>query len=53
MFEIAIAGAIIRQGLLIHSLRRLTIAVVIGFILLFVVTIMMQSFGLTPSLSLG
>ncbi len=50
VLEIAIAGAIIGQGLLVHSLRSLTLAVVIGFILLFVGTIVLQSVGLSPSI---
>lgn len=53
VIEIAIAGAIIGQGLSVPSLRGLTLAVVIGFILLFVGTIMMQSFGLVPSRTMG
>ena len=53
VFEIAIAGAIIGQGLRVHSLRSLTFAVVIGFILLFVGTIVMQSTGLVPSIMIG
>ena len=53
VLEMAIAGAIIGQGLLVHSLRRLVLAVVIGFILLFVGTIMMQSAGLVPSVMMG
>lgn len=51
--EMAIAGAIIGQGLLVHSLRRLTFAVVIGFILLFAITIALQSAGLAPSVRIG
>jgi len=50
VLEIAIAGAIIGQGLLVHSLRSLTLAIVIGFILLFVGTIVLQSVGLSPSI---
>jgi hypothetical protein len=53
VIEIAIAGAIIGQGLLVPSLRGLTLAVVIGFIVLFVGTIMMQSIGLVPSRTMG
>ena len=53
VLEMAIAGAIIGQGLLVHSLRRLVLAVVIGFILLFVGTIVMQSAGLAPSVMVG
>ncbi|TES93425.1 MAG: hypothetical protein E3J88_00090 [Anaerolineales bacterium] len=45
----ATAGAIIGQGLLVHSLRRLTLAVVIGFVLLLVGTIVLQNIGLAPS----
>ena len=48
--EMAAAGAIIGQGLLAHSLRRLTLTVVIGFVLLLVVTIVLQNIGLAPSL---
>jgi hypothetical protein len=50
VLEIAIAGAIIGQGLLVQSLRRLTFAVIIGFTLLLVGTIVMQSTGLAPSI---
>ncbi len=53
VLEIAIAGAIIGQGLLVHSLRSLTFAVVIGFVLLFVGTIVMQSAGLVPLVVIG
>jgi hypothetical protein len=53
VLQIAIAGAIIGQGLLVHSLRSLTLAVVIGFILLIVGTIVMQSAGLAPSIMIG
>ena len=53
VLQMAIAGAIIGQGLLVHSLRRLTLAVVIGFILLFMGTIVMQSAGLAPSIMIG
>jgi hypothetical protein len=45
VFEIAIAGAIIGQGLQVLSLRRLTITIIIGFVLFFVGTIVMQSAG--------
>jgi uncharacterized membrane protein YsdA (DUF1294 family) len=51
--EVGIAGAIIGQGLLVHSLRRLTFAVVVGFILLFAATVVMQSTGLAPSVMMG
>lgn len=53
VLEIAIAGAIIGQGLLVHSLRSLTFAVVIGFVLLFAGTIVMQSAGLVPLVVIG
>jgi hypothetical protein len=53
VLEIAIAGAIIAQGLKVDSLHRLTLLVVIGFILLIVVTIVMQSIGLTPVMVTG
>jgi hypothetical protein len=49
VLEMAIAGAMIGQGLVTQSLRRLTLAVVIGFVLLFAGTIVMQSVGLVPS----
>ena len=48
--EMSAAGAIIGQGLLAHSLRRLTLTVVIGFVLLLVGTIVLQNIGLAPSL---
>ena len=47
--EMAAAGAIIGQGLLVHSLRRLTLSVVIGFVLLLVGTVVLQNIGLAPS----
>lgn len=47
VFEIAIAGAIIGQGLLVHSLRKLTVAVVLGFVLLFAGTVVIQNIGVT------
>ncbi|NIS82924.1 MAG: hypothetical protein GTO14_22610 [Anaerolineales bacterium] len=53
LLEIAVAGAIIGEGLLVKSLRKLTIGVVIGFILLFAVTIVLQSVGLAPSIKIG
>ena len=53
VLEFAIAGAIIGHGLLVQSLRRLTLAVITGFILLFVGTIVMQSTGLSPSIKIG
>ncbi len=46
VLQIGISGAIIGHGLLVHSLRRLTVMVVIGFILLFAATIVIQSTGL-------
>ena len=49
MIELGIAGAIVGQGLLVHSLRRLTIVVVIGFILLLAGTVVTQSAGLAWS----
>jgi hypothetical protein len=45
VLEATVAGAIIGQGLLVHSLRRLTLAVVIGLVLLLVGTIVMQNVG--------
>lgn len=48
--EMAAAGALIGQGLMIHSLRRLTLIVVIGFVVLLVGTIVLQNTGLAPSL---
>jgi hypothetical protein len=53
VIEIAIAGAIIGQGLLVDSLRRLTLVVVIGFILLFIVTVVMQTLGLAPAMMIS
>ena len=49
VLEMTIAGMIIGQGLLVPSLRNLTFVVMIGFILLFVGTIVMQSIGLVPT----
>jgi hypothetical protein len=43
--EIGIAGAIIGHGLLVQSLRRLTLAVIAGFVLLFAATILIQNTG--------
>jgi hypothetical protein len=45
VIEVAIAGAIIGQGLLVRSLRKLTITVVIGFVLLFAGTVVIQNIG--------
>jgi hypothetical protein len=45
VIEIAIAGAIIGQGLMVNSLRKLAAAVTIGFVLLFVVTVVIQNSG--------
>ncbi len=50
VFEMTAAGAVIGQGLTVHSLRRLTLIVVIGFVLLLVGTIVLQNIGLAPSL---
>ena len=53
VIETAIACVVIGQGLFVSNLRRLTIIVIIGVILLFVVTVAMQSFGLaSPMMSL-
>jgi len=41
--EMGTAGAIIGQGLLVHSLRRLTLAIVIGFVLLLIGGIVLQN----------
>lgn len=46
VLEIAIAGAIIGQGLLVHSLRRLTLTVISGFFLLIAGAIVFQNTGL-------
>lgn len=43
LIQIAIAGAIIGQGLLVHSLRKLTIMVAIGFVVLFAGTVVIQN----------
>ncbi len=51
--ETAIAGAIIGQALWVRSLRRLVVAVVIGFIVVLAGTIAMQSAGLAPSVVTG
>lgn len=53
VIEIAIAGAIIGQGLLVRSLRSLTFAVIIGFVLLFAGTIVIQSTGSAPPINIG
>jgi hypothetical protein len=53
VLEFAVAGAIIGQGLLAHSLRGLALIVVIAFILLLVGTIVMQSTGLAPVIMSG
>jgi hypothetical protein len=50
VIEMAIAGAIIGQGLLAASLRRLALIVIVGFILLFVITVVMQNIGLAPAM---
>jgi hypothetical protein len=50
VLEIAIAGAIIGQGLVMESLRRLTLCVIVGFILLSVATVVMQNTGMAPSI---
>ncbi len=53
VLEMGIAGAIIGQGLVIDSLRRLTLYVIVGFILLSVATILMQNIGMAPSIVIG
>jgi len=53
VLEIAIAGAIIGQGLVMDSLRRLTLCVIVGFILLSVATVVMQNTGMAPSIVIG
>ena len=53
VLEIAIAGAIIGQGLAMDSLRRLTLCVIVGFILLSVATVVMQNTGMAPSIVIG
>jgi hypothetical protein len=45
LIEFAIAGAIIGHGLLVDSLRKLVIAVAIGFVLLVAGTIAIQNTG--------
>jgi hypothetical protein len=49
VLEITIAGMITGQGLLAHSLKYLTFVVMIGFILLLVVTVLLQNVGLAPA----
>lgn len=49
VLEMAVGGTIVGHGLQAHSLRGLTLAVIIGFILLFVTVLVMQNAGLTPS----
>jgi hypothetical protein len=53
VLEMSIAGAIIGQGLVIDSLRRLTLYVIVGFLLLSVATVVMQSTGMAPSIVIG
>ena len=48
VLEIGVAGIIIGQGLFADNMRRLTSIVLIGVVLLFIVTVAMQSFGLAP-----
>jgi hypothetical protein len=52
VFEMGIAGAVIGQGLAIDTLRNLTRVVILGVILLFVATIVLQSVGLAPSIAI-
>lgn len=51
--EMGIAGAIIGQGLAMDSLRRLTVYVIVVFILPSVATVVMQSTGMAPSIVVG
>lgn len=51
--EMAMAGAIIGQGLVADSLRRLIVVVIVGFILLFAVTLVMQNIGLAPAMRIS
>jgi hypothetical protein len=53
VLEMGIAGAIIGQGLVGNSLRRLTVYVIVGLILLGAATVVMQSTGLAPSIMIG
>ena len=53
VIEMAIAGAIIGQGLLADSLRRLVLMVIVGFILLLLVTVVMQNIGLAPAMMIS
>lgn len=48
VLEMAVGGTIVGHGLQAHSLRGLTLAVIIGFILLFVAVIVIQNAGLAP-----
>lgn len=48
VLEMAVGGTIVGHGLQAHSLRGLTLAVIIGFILLFVAAIAIQNAGLAP-----
>jgi hypothetical protein len=50
VLEMGVAGAVIGQGLAKEKMRGLTLAVVIGVILIFIVVIIMQSVGLAPSI---
>jgi hypothetical protein len=50
VLEITIAGVIIGEGLIVSSMRRLTITVFIGVVLLFILTVAMQNFGLAPAM---
>ena len=50
--EMAIGGSMIAHNLNAPSLRRITLATVIGFILLLAATILMQNIGLAPAIIL-
>ncbi len=50
VFEMGVAGAVIGQGFAKDNMRGLTLAVVIGVILIFIVVIILQSVGLAPSI---
>jgi hypothetical protein len=52
VLEMGIAGAVIGQGLAVDTLRGLARVVILGILLLFIATIVLQSVGLSPSIQL-
>jgi hypothetical protein len=53
VIEITGAGAVIGQGLLADSLRRLTLVVILWFIFLLVVTVVLQNIGFAPAMEIS